>query len=161
MNVNRLNKILDNKKYSIIIIILNIMVIAMLVAMIASKISTRTEISEEAEADQEAISKSVIATNSEHLELINNIIKDSSLASGDLVFTFGSNGEYAGFFDSDNQNVEGYFYTLDSKGINEYLNIYNSDYTRMMSYRIDLDENGDILLYYDENAEPLKLSFTY
>lgn len=128
---------------------------------IISKTTASKEISQETESVQESVSKSVIATNNEHLELINNIIKDASLSAGNLVFSFGSNGEYSGFFDSDNPNVEGYHYTLESKGINEYLNIYNSDYTRMMSYRIDLSEDGDVLLYYDDNADPLQLTFTY
>lgn len=159
--MNKLNKVLDNKKYTIIVIILNIVVIAILVMTIISKTTASKEISQETESVQESVSKSVIATNNEHLELINNIIKDASLSAGNLVFSFGSNGEYSGFFDSDNPNVEGYHYTLESKGINEYLNIYNSDYTRMMSYRIDLSEDGDVLLYYDDNADPLQLTFTY
>ena len=159
--MNKLNKVLDNKKYTIIIIILNIVVIAILVMTIISKTTASKETFQETESAQESVSKSVIATNNEHLELINNIIKDASLSAGNLVFSFGSNGEYSGFFDSDNPDVEGYHYTLESKGINEYLNIYNSDYTRMMSYRIDLSEDGDVLLYYDDNADPLQLSFTY
>lgn len=159
--MNKLNKVLDNKKYTIIIIILNIVVIAMLVMTIISKTTARKETSQETESVQESVSKSVIATNNEHLELINNIIKDASLSAGNLVFSFGTNGEYSGFFDSDNPDVEGYHYTLESKGINEYLNIYNSDYTQMMSYRIDLSEDGDVLLYYDENVDPLQLTFTY
>ena len=128
---------------------------------IISKTTASKETFQETESVQESVSKSVIATNNEHLELINNIIKDASLSAGNLVFSFGSNGEYSGFFDSDNPDVEGYHYTLESKGINEYLNIYNSDYTRMMSYRIDLSEDGDVLLYYDDNADPLQLTFTY
>lgn len=159
--MNKLNKVLDNKKYTIIVIILNIVVIAMLVMTIISKTTASKETFQETESVQESVSKSVIATNNEHLELINNIIKDASLSAGNLVFSFGSNGEYSGFFDSDNPDVEGYHYTLESKGINEYLNIYNSDYTRMMSYRIDLSEDGDVLLYYDDNADPLQLTFTY
>lgn len=159
--MNKLNKVLDNKKYTIIVIILNIVVIAILVMTIISKTTASKETFQETESVQESVSKSVIATNNEHLELINNIIKDASLSAGNLVFSFGSNGEYSGFFDSDNPDVEGYHYTLESKGINEYLNIYNSDYTRMMSYRIDLSEDGDVLLYYDDNADPLQLTFTY
>lgn len=159
--MNKINKVLDNKKYTIIIIILNIVVIAILVMNIISKTTASKETFQDTESVQESVSKSVIATNNEHLELINNIIKDASLSAGNLVFSFGSNGEYSGFFDSDNPDVEGYHYTLESKGINEYLNIYNSDYTRMMSYRIDLSEDGDVLLYYDDNADPLQLTFTY
>lgn len=128
---------------------------------IISKTTASKETFQDTESVQESVSKSVIATNNEHLELINNIIKDASLSAGNLVFSFGSNGEYSGFFDSDNPDVEGYHYTLELKGINEYLNIYNSDYTRMMSYRIDLSEDGDVLLYYDDNADPLQLTFTY
>lgn len=159
--MNKLNKVLDNKKYTIIVIILNIVVIAILVMTIISKTTASKETFQDTESVQESVSKSVIATNNEHLELINNIIKDASLSAGNLVFSFGSDGEYSGFFDSDNPDVEGYHYTLESKGINEYLNIYNSDYTRMMSYRIDLSEDGDVLLYYDDNADPLQLTFTY
>ena len=73
--MNKLNKILDNKQYSIIIIILNIVVIAILVMTIISKTTTSKGTLKETESAQETVSKSVIATNNEHLELINNIIK--------------------------------------------------------------------------------------
>lgn len=154
--MNKFAKILDNKKFTITVMVLNVVVILLLVIVLIQKTSQ-----EKLTTDTTPYNVDVTATNDSYLELINNIIKESTFTVDNMEFTFGAEGEYSGFFDKDNTNVNGYFYNLEAKGVDTYLNIYSPDYSRVVNYRIDISKDGNVLLYYDDaSQEPLTLTFT-
>lgn len=90
--------------------------------------------------------------------LIMEMIKGKRFRSIDnIVFSFGSDGSYSGFFDSSNLNVSDYWFDLSSEDQDHFLNIYNSDYSIVVSYLIFINTKGNIELYYLQGNITLEL----
>jgi hypothetical protein len=68
----------------------------------------------------------------------------------DIIFSFGRDNLYSGFFDKDNRDVQKYSYeiAMDEDSGGHVLNIYNENKSCMVSYEISLDSDGNILLGY-------------
>lgn len=73
-----------------------------------------------------------------------------------ILFEFGNNGVYNGFFDNQNKNVSGYKYEIVSLGDNFYVNIYNKEETAAVQYRIYL-KSEKLILCYEPNELQLQL----
>lgn len=118
------------------------------------------------------ISSENIATTNENVEekmntgmvdMYSSILAGWSytLEDGETKFSFGMDNSYSGFFDADNKNVVDYSYDIsfdDSNSGAYMLNIYNKDKSKVVSYMLALDSDGNILLTYPGSESSFVLS---
>jgi len=76
-----------------------------------------------------------------------------------VVFSFGSEGKYAGFFDAGHKNVKDYRYGFKIEGDSILLNIYNKEKTQMVSYGMSFDADGDVLLKHPDSKKTIRIEF--
>lgn len=65
-----------------------------------------------------------------------------------MVYKFGMNGIYSGFFDDNSSNVSGYSYEIVVVNEAAELNIYNVEKNKVVTYQILLLDDESIALYY-------------
>lgn len=65
-----------------------------------------------------------------------------------MVYKFGMNGIYSGFFDDNHQNVSGYSYEILVTDDQANLFIYNSDKTQVVTYELLLFDDSSIAIIY-------------
>ena len=89
------------------------------------------------------------------------LIEDNLFDAGNgIIFDFGSDGEFSGFFDADNMNVEGYSYQLVKREGVDFLDIFNEDRSRSVSYEFSmLDDGSGITLYHRESDTTFTLYY--
>ena len=154
----------DSKKALVCIMFINIIIIVGLCLYLHSAFSRRIS----AEVIK-AENGGTITTESQDISKINSEMSNiyASLLSGstfqptdDVVLTFGTDGSYSGFFDADNKNVEGYSYEITLNNSSQYvLNIFNEDKSKVVSYNVSLDDDGNIVLNYKDSADGFILAF--
>jgi hypothetical protein len=78
----------------------------------------------------------------------------------DIHLYFDENGEYSGFFDSDNRDVNGYLYCTVLNNGKVYLRIFNDDKSKVVQYEISFDEDDNIVLKHpDTKTEIITLLY--
>ena len=65
-----------------------------------------------------------------------------------MVYKFGMNGIYSGFFDDNSPNVSGYSYEIVVVNDAAELSIYNVEKNKVVTYQILLLNDESIALYY-------------
>lgn len=155
--------LLNSKKALVCIMFINIIIIACLCFYLHSTFSRRIS------SDAIKAENGSATTESKDIAKINSEMSNvySSLLSGwtfqpadDVLFTFGTDGTYSGFFDAENRNVEGYTYEITLNDSDQYvLNIYNEDKNKVVSYILSLDDDGNIVLNYKDSTDGFVLSF--
>lgn len=88
---------------------------------------------------------------------LNKIENKSFYVSDTIIFSFGLNGNFSGFFDSNNQNVTGYFYEVKYEEDAVFLYIYTSDHTVAVVYQMVLNDINNIELHYTKADVVLEL----
>jgi hypothetical protein len=82
------------------------------------------------------------------VELYKDMIKGTYYISDNMSYSFGENGVYDGFFDSNNIQVSGYQYDVLKNDDLLILNIYSPEYTAMVTYTMSVNSKGNIVLHY-------------
>lgn len=78
---------------------------------------------------------------------------------------FGIDGNFSGFFDTEHPDVSGYTYEVlglseeDNAGYEANVNIYNSDKSAYVQYKLLFDKNSNMQLYYPDSKTYIPLSF--
>lgn len=99
------------------------------------------------------------ASDQQVSDLYQNLIEGYDFQVGEYSFDFGDDGSYSGFFDSDNTEVSGYSYECTMENDEEILRIYNEDATKNVTYKMNVLDNGDIQLFFEDDKEPIVLKF--
>ena len=79
--------------------------------------------------------------------------------SQNMIFNFGDNGSYSGFFDNKLNNVREYTYqcTTNKEG-NQVLYIYNKEKTSYIMYNLKLNAANNIVLHFDAANVDIELT---
>lgn len=79
--------------------------------------------------------------------------------SQNMIFNFGDNGSYSGFFDNKLNNVSEYTYqcTTNKEG-NQVLYIYNKEKTSYIMYNLKLNAANNIVLHFDAANVDIELT---
>lgn len=78
-----------------------------------------------------------------------NILGNFKTESG-AEFSFGKNSYYSGFFDSQNQEVYGYIYSLYEEKGSYYISICDSKKTKIVVYQVVMKSDSQFILYYSK-----------
>ena len=76
-----------------------------------------------------------------------------------IEFHFGFENDFSGFFDTENANVEGYYYEVLSEGKSVKLRILNTDKTKYVEYDMEFNSDGNILLTYPGMEQSILLAY--
>lgn len=77
--------------------------------------------------------------------------------SGDLIFSFGLDSSFAGFFDGSHRAVSNFSYELTVSDNKSYVSIWNDDKTMKVTYEIRSVQDTDMILYYEAADLTLQL----
>ncbi|MCI8377382.1 MAG: hypothetical protein HFH72_02550 [Lachnospiraceae bacterium] len=158
-NLRKAGNLLEKKSFIVTVIVLNCIVISLLTGYLFFLKEKNHSVNKPAVATEE---KQVHYSDkdAEMADIYASLLEGAKFDLGDgLVFSFGPEGIYAGFFDADNRNVKDYRYNINMEGDNIFLNIYNKEETRLVSYDMSFDKNGDMLLRHPDMKETIKLKF--
>lgn len=153
-------KLLENKKIVTVILVLNCIVICILAGyLVYAKIDEfRTE-----EQLRETIKPETISINESDGDLSSiymSLLQGSYFDLEDNVhFNFKENGEYSGFFDSENPDVSGYLYSIDVSNDAVYLQIFNEDKSKVVQYEAGFDNEENVVLKHPDMETPITLSY--
>lgn len=109
---------------------------------------------EEAEAVVSEDYKEIGNYNQSINEGVGNILRENILGNfkteSGAEFSFGKNSYYSGFFDSQNQEVYGYIYSLYEEKGSYYISICDSKKTKMVVYQVVMKNDSRFILYYSK-----------
>ncbi len=129
----------NNRKFLVSVIGFNLILIIALVLYVLDAFFGISMFSKKDEPTDDI----VIEEQAELSDTYTYLVEDYQFELDDgSVFSFGLNGQYEGFFDSGNKNVTGYTYQFVKKDGIDYLEIYNEDKSRSVSYEFNLLEDG-------------------
>jgi len=152
--------LLENKKFIIIVLILNCIVACILVGyLVRAKISeqqTKNQVKKTANQETVSIDESEDDLTSIYMSLLQGSHFD---LGDDIHLYFDENGEYSGFFDSNNPDVSGYLYSIAINNETVYLQIFNKDKSKVVQYEVTFDNEDNIVLKHPNMDEPIILSY--
>jgi hypothetical protein len=154
--MNNNNKI---SKFNIIVGIINVtMLVGLVACLVAFKVSNGVdgkEISVNSIAyTQDEVDNAMAQAENEMTNIYSILIGGTSGDIGEYHMSFGTDGSFDGFYDNDNCNISGYTYEIlkalddDGSDVVANVNIYNSDSTSYVQYKLKFDENSNLMLYY-------------
>lgn len=118
------------------------------------------------EYTEEDIANVMDAADDQLVNVYYTLIQGSYAEIGDNAsMQFGIDGKFSGFFDADHPDVSGYTYEVlapleaDNAGCEANVNIYNSDKSSYVQYKLLFDENSNMQLYYPDSKTYILLSF--
>ncbi len=156
----RVSNLLESKKFIITVIIANCII---LISMVGYLLIIRTHFKTDIGQRETASKNETVEYTESDSDLINIY---SSLLEGcdfnlgkNIHFVFGTNGSYSGFFDTKEVKVSDYLYKVLVDDDNIKLHIYNKEETKMISYYMAFDKNGNILLKRPNTKKAIKLKF--
>lgn len=98
--------------------------------------------------------------DSEMASIYVSLLEGTEFDIGDgIVFSFGSEGRYAGFFDANHKNVKDYRYKICMEKDNVLLQICNKEETQLVSYNMIFDKDGNVVLKHSNMEKTIKLEF--
>lgn len=96
--------------------------------------------------------------DTEGVSRIKALLEGSSFyVNNTILFRFGTGDLYSGFFDSNNINVKGFSYEIVNVYDEFLLNIYDPSRATAVTYKVIIDSNNDIYLYYEAADIKMKL----
>ena len=166
-----LKNLLDSKKFDISVIVINAILILLLSVYLVfmhsnkninSQFDTENIVGvESTEADE---STRDLLQNADTL-MGDNFFLLLTLNGGDyflednVQFHFTADGRYSGFFDSNNLEVENYYYEVLYNGESQYvLRIKSTDNSRYVDYIMEINEDGNIVLMHPGNERSFILA---
>lgn len=79
------------------------------------------------------------------------LIPGTYQAEDGMVFIFGTDGTFEGYFNAENTNVKQYKYEITGKiGVESFIKISNPTYTESVTYPLEITTDGKIYMYYSE-----------
>lgn len=155
------NSFWKSKKFIVPVLVVNVILIVCLSTHLYSTYSRRISTDAIASAKNEKVTNEDIGKiNSEMSNTYLMLLSGCTFnPSEDVTFSFGTDGSYAGFYDSDNKNVSGYSYEVTLQDNSYVLNLYNEDKSKVVSYNMTINEDGNIVLSYPGTDGEFVLSF--
>lgn len=153
-------KLLENKKFIAIVLVLNCIVICILISyLVRAKMEERST-----ESQSQTVDSSDTVSFSQSDEDLASIYMSLLWGShfdldNDIHFCFDESGEYSGFFDSENPDVKGYSYYINVSDGTVYLEIYNKDKSKVVQYEVSFDQEDNIILKHPNMETPITLSY--
>lgn len=156
--LKRAGNLLEKKSFIVTVIVINCIVIFLLVGcLFFLKAKNQDTVSPIAIAEEQV---NYSDRDSEMANIYVSLLEGTKFDLGDgIVFSFGLEGKYAGFFDTDHKNVKDYHYKVDMKEDNILLSIYDKKETQLVSYNISFDQDGNMLLRHPDMKKTIKLEF--
>lgn len=157
-----IEKLLDNKKFNAVIIIINCVIIGILIVILIfmhiNASGTEKPVQNIGDVDVQTL---VNEADAGMPDIYRALLENSDFDLGDgVVFHFGEDGAYAGYFDADNRDVSGYNYAVTVGEENDYtLTISNEDNSKYVEYSMSFDMDGNILLKYPGMEQSLVLKY--
>lgn len=149
-----------SKKFETVVCVLNIILMIFMVVYLlnafAGKKSSSPNMEPEVSADF-----TMDSADDALVDVYTTLIKGTSVKiDNDKRMYFGVDGDFSGFFDKDNSNVEGYSYEIigitngdEEDGAVAEVNIYNKDRSKFVRYKLLFGENSELLLLYPETGK--------
>ena len=157
--LKKVGNMLEKKSVIIAVIVLNCIIISSLIGYLffikgkGDNVNNSNPVSEEKQIDYSD-------KDPEMADIYVSLLEGTKFDIGDgIVFSFGSKGSYAGFFDANHKNVKDYCYKVCIEEDNILLNIYNKEETQLVSYNMTFDKNGDVILKHSNMQQAIKLKF--
>lgn len=157
-----IKKLLDNKKFDTAVIIVNCVIIGILVVilifMYLNAGETEKPVQNSGDVDVQFL---IDEADAGMLEVYRVLLENSDFDLGDgVVFHFGEDGAYSGYFDADNRDVSGYHYAVTAGEKSDCtLTISNEDNSKYVEYTMSFDMDGNILLKYPGMEQCLVLKY--
>ena len=111
---------------------------------------------EDPEEDQDVTDYDSTSSDEAASSVVNALSGTYISKSGDI-FYFGPNGYYAGFFDSENTNIDGGTYTAEENDGIINVNIISPDGKRMVSYSLRMNGPINYILTYEATGFEIEL----
>lgn len=149
-----------SKKFETVVCVLNIILMVFMVVYLlnafAGKKSGSPNMEQEVSADS-----AMESANDAMVDVYTTLIKGTSVKiDNDKQMHFGVDGDFNGFFDKDNSDVEGYSYEIigitdedEQDGAVAKVNIYNKDKSKFVQYKLLFGEKSELLLLYPETGK--------
>ncbi len=154
-----INSLINNKKFLTVFLFFNIFLICCLGIYVYNNFFRSSVVTVSDSEDEESFEKfdNISELSETYMLLVENT--EFELEDG-IIFNFGKNGEYSGFFDSENRDVEGYSYQIVKRNDKDYLDIFNEDKSKSVSYEFSLlDDGSGISLYYEDSDSTIVLKY--
>lgn len=91
------------------------------------------------------------------IDVFQELIIGQYKISDDLWLEFSADGKFSGFFDFDNPDVSDYDYDIDIVKDIPYINIYNKEKTKRMTYELVFTDKLNILMIHKDSRVKIEL----
>lgn len=149
-----------SKKFETVVCVLNIILMIFMVVYLLNAFVGKKSSSPNMEPEVSADS-TMDSADDAMVDVYTTLIKGTSVKiDNDKWMYFGVDGDFNGFFDKDNSDVEGYSYEIigitdedEQDGAVAEVHIYNIDKSKFVRYKLLFGENSELLLLYPETGK--------
>lgn len=161
MKEKKLSDIFDERMIKILVLAVNGVVLVFLLVYIITRIvipqingaGQISAVDTAAVAEANAEVEEVMTSDENLSSIYSDLLANTTFTTEDgMIFSFGENGSYKGFYDTNNPDVTGYSYDVQAIGADIMLNIYDMDKENVVCYKMEFMNNGDIQLTYLDNG---------